>query len=131
MNRKEEIQMNEYAVVIKPDMTVYTQALDPDDILGSLQALAGGYIQTVPMRRLPPPHMMVVNEEVRLKDLPANLIASWLYGIGERICGTAVILTTGERDGEPDIVGLPGDLAAQCADCIRERFLEAIGNLEK
>ena len=121
--------MSEHVVVIKTDMTVYTQELDPGDILGSLQALAGGYIQTVPMKRLPPPHMMVVNEEGKLKDLPVNLIASWLYGVGERICGTAVVLTTGIREGEPDIVGLPKDLADEAAGSIRERFLDVLRSL--
>lgn len=61
------------------------KVMDVANRLEALQAMVGGYIETVPFGD----HLAIVNEEGRIMGLPVNFL---LYG--EPICGTAVICET-------------------------------------
>lgn len=70
----------------------------------SLGEAVGGYIEVVHPLGLSSPFLMIVNEEGQLKDLPLNIVASYLYG--QSIVGSAIIMKEGIVHGEPDVVGL-------------------------
>lgn len=61
------------------------KVMDVANRLEALQAMVGGYIETVPFGD----HLAIVNEEGRIMGLPMNFVLH-----GEPICGTAVILET-------------------------------------
>lgn len=74
----------------------------------------GGHYENVYPRRLKEGFVMVVNEEGLLKDLPLNIIGSYLYESdkhGQPIVGNVIILKLGHFQGEPDVVGLTDDEA--------------------
>ena len=71
------------------------KVMDIANRLEALQAMVGGYIETVPFGD----HLAIVNEEGRIMGLPMN------FFLGDTpICGTAVIL---EVNGE-EFRGLTG-----------------------
>ena len=77
--------------------------------------VVGGYIEIVHPVNLNDPYVMIVNEEGLLHQLPMNVYGSFLYGLlshGQPIVGTVVFMKEGYRDGEPDIVGLTDEEAA-------------------
>lgn len=61
------------------------KVMDVANRLEALQAMVGGYIETVPFGD----HLAIVNEEGRIMGLPVNFLLH-----GEPICGTAVICET-------------------------------------
>lgn len=61
------------------------KVMDVANRLEALQAMVGGYIETVPFGD----HLAIVNEEGRIMGLPVNF-----YLHGESIHGTAVICET-------------------------------------
>lgn len=109
--------MTETVVVITTDNKVETRELEIKDglMLEGLQEIVGGYIETVPLTaQMLAGCTMVVNEEGALMDLPVNIIASIIYAsinCVSYILGDVAICRIGERDGEPDIVGLDKDRA--------------------
>lgn len=106
--------MTEKAIVITTDDKIEVRDLEVKDgsLLEPLQQIVSGYIEIVHPMRLcdgPVPLAMIVNEEGIIEGLPINAIASVLYGAdihGSFIHGNVAILEQGERDGDPDIVGL-------------------------
>lgn len=87
------------ARVIEPDgsQRTVTPAYGPAFTLDELRALIGGYLEVV---RLSPGHMMLLDEEGKLKHLPYNLVATVLAAPslfpGDYIAGTAVVMTDEE-----------------------------------
>ena len=76
----------------------------------SIGEAVGGWIEVVRPVRLGRPYCMVVNEEGLLRNLPMNVLGSFLYGTdkhGSPIAGDIVLLREGiNRDGEYDLLGL-------------------------
>ena len=121
--------MKEYVIQITPDFDLNIRELDPGNILGDLQSLCGGYIQTVLARFQEQNMVLVLDEEGKLKDKPVNVIATWLSDFQmDKIVGPAVLCREGLRDGEPDLVGFDGEEAAKLAQDIVDSFL---GKLKK
>ena len=121
--------MKEYVIQITPDFELNIEELDPKNVLGDLQSLCGGYIQTVLARFQDRSLVLVLDEEGKLKDKPVNVIATWLTDFRmDKIAGHAVLCREGLRDGEPDLVGFGREEAAGLAQDIVESFL---GKLKK
>lgn len=94
-------------IVITPAMEIRVQEFSAP-LYESLGAAVGGYIEHVLPRGLERPYCLICNEEGRLKGLPVNPIASWLYGMqehGQPIVGTIVLM----KDEARDIVGLSSE----------------------
>ena len=76
----------------------------------SIGEAVDGYIEIVHPVRLGRPYCMVVNEEGLLRNLPMNVLGSYLYGTdthGSPIAGNIVLLREGiNSDGEYDLLGL-------------------------
>ena len=76
----------------------------------SIGKVVGGWIEIVHPVRLKRPYCMVVNEEGVLRNLPMNVIGSFLYGAynhGNLILGDIVLLKDGiSDDGYRDLSGL-------------------------
>lgn len=76
----------------------------------SIGEAVGGWIEIVHPMRLGRPYCMVVNEEGLLRNLPMNVLGSFLYGTdthGSPIVGDIVLLREGiNSDGEYDLLGL-------------------------
>ena len=76
----------------------------------SIGEAVGGWIEVVRPVRLGRPYCMVVNEEGLLRNLPMNVLGSFLYGTdnhGSPILGDIVLLREGiNSDGEYDLLGL-------------------------
>ena len=71
----------------------------------SIGEAVGGWIEVVRPVRLGRPYCMVVNEEGLLRNLPMNVLGSFLYG--SPIAGDIVLLREGiNSDGEYDLLGL-------------------------
>lgn len=121
--------MKEYVIQITPDCELNIEELDPENVLGDLQSLCGGYIQTVLARFQDRSLVLVLDEEGKLKDKPVNVIATWLTDFQmDKIVGPAVLCREGLRDGEPDLVGFSGEEASELAFEIVESFA---GKLKK
>ena len=116
--------MKEYVIQITPKFELNIKELDPENVLGDLQSLCGGYIQTVLARFQDRSLVLVLDEEGKLKDKPVNVIATWLTDFQkDKIVGSAVLCREGLRDGEPDLVGFDGEEAAGLAQDIVDSFL--------
>lgn len=73
----------------------------------SIGEAVGGWIEVVHPARLGRPYCMVVNEEGLLRNLPMNVLGSFLYGTEVRLHGDIVLLREGiNSDGEYDLLGL-------------------------
>ena len=84
------------------------------------QQIGCEYIETVPTYRFDVRYQMVVDEEGKLNNAEYNPIASWLYGPGDVIVGTALLMKlTNEED--PDLGGMDEDEA--------RHILRTIGDL--
>ena len=90
-------------VVVHPNVTPYQTSVPY--VLESMQALAGGLIETFPLG----PYLIVCNEEGKLRGLPVNFRVQRrrpLYGV-ETIVGTAFVTRPeGEDFGsltDPDV----------------------------
>lgn len=78
----------------------------------------GGYIEIVHPIGLVDPLVMIVNEEGLILELPINQLGCLLYGThnhGQPIVGNIVVMQTGYVNGEPDIIGLDDNEAAELA----------------
>lgn len=78
----------------------------------------GGYIEIVHPIGLVDPLVMIVNEEGLILELPINQLGCLLYGThnhGQPIVGNIVVMQTGYVNGEPDIIGLDDNQAAELA----------------
>ena len=82
-------------IVIRPDAGAHVAEIQDD--LATLQALVGGYIETVPLAG-DLDGVMVVNEEGRIHGMSYNRQASALAG--QTIVGTAVIFGPYTDDGD-------------------------------
>lgn len=80
----------------------------------TVRQVLDGCFECVRPRGLPEPYVMLVNDEGLIQHLPMNLFGSFLYGTfghGQPIVGDVILMKTGYRDGEPDIIGLDdGDI---------------------
>lgn len=93
-----------------------------DQLLQYLQNMVEGHIEVCyphPIRGLG--HVMVVNDEGLINDMPYNVTASLV--MDSPIFGPAVMLTTGMVDGEPDLVLLTGEECSQLCNSIRKLAL--------
>lgn len=76
----------------------------------SIGEAVDGWIEIVHPARLGRPYCMVVNEEGLLRNLPMNVLGSYLYGTdthGSPIAGDIVLLKEGiNSDGDCDFLGL-------------------------
>lgn len=76
----------------------------------SIGEAVGGCIEIVHPARLGRPYCMVVNDEGLLRNLPMNVLGSFLYRTdihGSPIVGAIVLLKEGiNSDGEYDLLGL-------------------------
>lgn len=85
------------AVIVDPDGTLRDTEIE--DSLGSFQAVVGGYIEGV----FGNVATIYVDEEGLLKSLPFNslatLFAQRILGAAVRLHGTALILGTGDNEG--------------------------------
>lgn len=72
--------------------------------LGALQRIVGGYIEVAVPKNLRCPYLIICDEDGVLKGLDVNVIGTLLYGAP--IVGDIVIMKSGVRNGEPDIVGM-------------------------
>lgn len=83
--------------------------------LDLLQRCVGGYIEVVPPARLShqfPDVRMVVNEEGKLRHLPLNILATYLFGNrSDVIVGDVVLVSTTppNPEDEPDVYAMPDD----------------------
>lgn len=91
-----------------------------------IRSMIGGWLELVRPRFLPSPFLMLVDEEGLIKELPVNLIGSILYGIGSPspIVGPLVIAAEGMVNGEPDVVGLSDQDAADLLDRYLPRMVQ-------
>lgn len=108
-------------IVVTPDMEIRVQDFGCP-LHKSLGAVVGGYIEHVLPRGLDEPYCLICNDEGRLKGLPVNPIASWLYGAqrhGSPIVGTVVLMKDEVVDNrEIDIVGLTDDDVDKLAEML-------------
>ena len=92
-------------------------------------------IETVYPRGLEEPYMLVMDEEVLLKDRPViNYLASWLYETqkhGHPICGTVLVMQRVWTYDGPDIGGIPEDEAVKLAVSIGQKLPIAIQTIRK
>ncbi len=75
----------------------------------AIQKEIGGYFQEVRTNRLPENHVMLVDEEGLLKELPFNAFGSFLYGIdrhNQAIVGDILIMKTKMTVEGPDLMTL-------------------------
>ena len=106
----------EYAYVQVPTWT-YPRLIGTNDLnipYDKCHETVNGYIEIVPAMQ--PGYediRSVVNDEGKIRDLPYNDYATYLYGIPEDyIAGDVLICGQGiNDDGEPDIIALPIDRA--------------------
>lgn len=84
--------------VLKVDTKLNLTVIDLEEPLyESAQKVIGGYGEQVRTDRIPHGHIMLVDEEGRLKDLPFNAFGSFLYGTdkhGEPIVGDILLIKT-------------------------------------
>lgn len=93
--------MKKYVVILRPGEAPYKWLWLPEYGLSDLQAIVGGYIETVPTER--EGFLLLVNEEGKIENLRGNIAATkilpgWMNDV---ICGTAVIMKKGPEDLEP------------------------------
>ena len=93
-------------IMIRPDGIASVKAISGFKVLN---AHFNGLIEIVSTPRLPSPFCLVVDEEGKLKNLPQNIFASWLYGCdkhGEIIVGDVFLLKIKKGLDGHDLVGL-------------------------
>lgn len=104
-------------VVVTTDNTVEIRDFG-EPLYKTVGEAVGGYIEIVHPIGLADPLVMIVNEEGLILELPINQLGCLLYGThnhGQPIVGNIVVMQTGYVNGEPDIVGLNDNLAAELA----------------
>lgn len=79
------------------------------------------YIETVPTYRFDDRYIMVVDEEGKLTHQGWNPIGSWLYGPGDDIVGTVLLMKQIFTDDGPTLGGMEEDEANE--------ILRTIGSL--
>ena len=102
-------------VVITTDNKVYPVELSEPLFQGAKEIL-GGYMEHVWPGGLKRPYCLLCNEEGLLMGLPMNAYGSFLYRTqihGSPIVGNIIIMKDGYENGEPDIVGLTHEEAAE------------------
>ena len=99
--------MNEtYFVVIPADKSSYIEKCD--GTLEQLQRLVDGYIEVVPTQNTEGSHVLVVDEDGKLKGSTVNRCACLLFGTArDLIAGTAILA---RRYGE-EMLGFDKELA--------------------
>lgn len=75
--------------VVRANGNIEVLETPKSDLLMTLQSLVGGLIESVPMK-YDPSHLVIANEEGRLKRLPWNKIASQLTR--QEIVGDCVVV---------------------------------------
>lgn len=104
-------------VVVTTDNTVEIRDFG-EPLYKTVGEAVGGYIEIVHPIGLADPLVMIVNEEGLILDLPLNQLGCLLYGThnhGHPIVGNIVVMQTGYVNGEPDIIGLDDNQAAELA----------------
>ena len=115
-------------IVITPsnDISLIDVIENGEPLYALISAVVGGFMENVRPRRLRKGLIMIVNEEGLLHGLPINPMASWLYGAdkhGQPIVGNVIILEEGLYKGEPDIVGISDEEAADVAAELTDEML--------
>lgn len=113
--------MAEKIVVLTSSQCILILELTQDEdwsSLDQLQSIVGGYIETVKPRVLHEPYLIVCNEDGLLRGYARNEAATELvYGFSDgEIVGNVVIMKSGMRNGEPDIVGMDDEEATELAN---------------
>lgn len=101
-------------VVVTADEKMYIKDF-ADPLCESLANAVDGWIELVHPIRLSDPLCMIVDEEGLLKYKFPNSFGSYLYGSDlhyNPIVGDIVVMATGFRNGELDIVGLTDNQVA-------------------
>ena len=115
MSKVIKISTNAVEIVDLPEGKYATERLE-----WIYQQIGCKYIETVPTYRFDVRYQMVVDEEGKLNNAEYNPIASWLYGPGDVIVGTVLLMKlTNEED--PDLGGMDEDEA--------RHILRTIGDL--
>jgi hypothetical protein len=93
LNLKSE-RGNDMAQIITPDgKTIEVKPKDGKKFsLEEMQVYVGGYIEHI---TLADGRHAYVNEEGKLRGLETNLLATQLYGSGDVICGTMLVMKKG------------------------------------
>ena len=119
--------MAEKIIVLTSSKCILILELTQDEnwsSLDQLQRIVGGYIETVKPRVLHDPYLIVCNEEGLLRGYARNEAATELvYGFSDgEIVGDVVIMKSGMRNGEPDIVGMDDEEATALANELAATF---------
>lgn len=78
------------------------------------QQIGCRYIETLPTYRFDERYIMVVDEEGKLTHQPWNAVGSWLYGPGDDIVGTVLLMKEKYTDEGPELCGMGEDEAKEC-----------------
>ena len=111
------------------DISLIDVSMNGEPLYALVRAVVGGFMENVRPRRLRKGLIMIVNEEGLLLGLPVNPMASWLYGAdkhGQPIVGNVIILEEGLYKGEPDIVGISDEKAADVAAELIEEYVNLV-----
>ena len=111
-------------VIVSTDNTVEIKDFG-EPLYKTVGEAVGGYIEIVHPIGLADPLVMIVNEEGLILELPVNQLGSLLYGThnhGHPIVGNIVVMKTGFRNGEPDLVGLEEKEAEEISISLHQFF---------
>lgn len=86
-----------YNVLIRPEGRV--QIIEHDDSLDFYRSYIRGFIEIV---RVHDDIVMVIDDEGKIKDLPVNIMASWLYDTDDYIVGPAIL----DKRRGPELIGM-------------------------
>ena len=114
---------NKFFMQISTDGLIEIKEFNPlDDINDVIHEALHSYYEIVRCRSLSHKYLMLVDDCGVLKNLPANDVASLLYGIRIHecpICGNVLIMCEDIVDGEPDIVGMTEEDTAELVRKLR------------
>lgn len=83
-------------------------------------------IETVATYRFDERYMMVVDEEGKLRHSDVNPAASWLYGPGDIIVGTALLMKQTDTEDGPDLGGMDEEEARHIMDTIESLLYRGV-----
>ena len=109
--------MTEKVIALSTSGSVAILKLRQDEAgstLGAMQRAIGGYIEVVRPKNLRSPYLIVCDEDGVIKNLEVNVVGTLLYGAP--IVGDIIIMKSGVRNGEPDIVGMGDEEATDLAN---------------
>ena len=89
--------VKKYNVLIRPEGQI--QIIEHDDSLDFYRSYINGFIEIV---RVHDDVVMIIDDEGKIKDLPVNILASWLYNCEDYIVGPAIL----DKRAGPELIGL-------------------------